>query len=109
MQEQEEYWMQLPPTDSDEYNVDSEEEFVVHGLNQKQSHSYAEIYGEEEEEVDYCGGDESDEAVEEIEEQEQIFLYVCQNMKRRWNNHSEAADIKDGGAQENNQARTLFF
>ena len=55
--------------------MDSEEEFVVHGLNQKQSHSYAEIYGEEEEEAqqeeaDYCGGDEAEEAVEEIEEQE---------------------------------------
>ena len=75
--------MQLPPTDSDEYNVDSEEEFVVHGLNQKQSHSYAEIYGdddeeeEEEEEADYCGGDEAEEAVEEIEGQEQNFLFVC--------------------------------
>lgn len=75
--------MQLPPTDSDEYNVDSDEEFVVHGLNQKQSHSYAEIYGdddgdeEEEEEADYCGGDEAEEAGEEIEEQEQIFLSVC--------------------------------
>lgn len=54
--------------------MDSEEEFVVHGLNQKQSHSYAEIYGdgdkEEEEEADYCGGDEAEEAVEEIEGQE---------------------------------------
>lgn len=75
--------MQLPPTDSDEYNVDSDEDFVVHGLNQKQSHSYAEIYGdddgdeEEEEEADYCGGDEAEEAGEEIEEQEQIFLSVC--------------------------------
>lgn len=55
--------------------MDSDEEFVVHGLNQKQSHSYAEIYGdddgdEEEEEADYCGGDEAEEAGEEIEEQE---------------------------------------
>ena len=56
--------------------MDSEEEFVVHGLNQKQSHSYADIYGdddeeeEEEEEADYCGGDEAEEAVEEIEGQE---------------------------------------
>lgn len=73
--------MQLPPTDSDEYNVDSDEEFVVHGLNQKQSHSYAEIYGDDddndEEEADYCGGEEAEEAGEEIEEQEQIFLSVC--------------------------------
>ena len=57
--------------------MDSDEDFVVHGLNQKQSHSYAEIYGdddgdeeEEEEEADYCGGDEAEEAGEEIEEQE---------------------------------------
>lgn len=50
--------------------MDSDEEFVVHGLNQKQSHSYAEIYGDEEEEADYCGGDEAEEAGEEIEEQE---------------------------------------
>ena len=54
--------------------MDSEEEFVVHGLNQKQSHSYAEIYGDDndndEEEADYCGGDEAEEAGEEIEEQE---------------------------------------
>ena len=54
--------------------MDSEEEFVVHGLNQKQSHSYAEIYGDDddndEEEADYCGGEEAEEAGEEIEEQE---------------------------------------
>lgn len=54
--------------------MDSDEEFVVHGLNQKQSHSYAEIYGDDddndEEEADYCGGDEAEEAGEEIEEQE---------------------------------------
>ena len=54
--------------------MDSDEEFVVHGLNQKQSHSYAEIYGDdnedEEEEADYCDGDEAEEAGEEIEEQE---------------------------------------
>lgn len=56
--------------------MDSDEDFVVHGLNQKQSHSYAEIYGdddgdeEEEEEADYCGGDEAEEAGEEIEEHE---------------------------------------
>ena len=56
--------------------MDSDEDFVVHGLNQKQSHSYAEIYGdddgdeEDEEEADYCGGDEAEEAGEEIEEQE---------------------------------------
>ena len=52
----------------------SDEEFVVHGLNQKQSHSYAEIYGDDddndEEEADYCGGEEAEEAGEEIEEQE---------------------------------------
>ena len=52
--------------------MDSEEEFVVHGLNQKQSHSYIEIYGEEEEEVDYCGGDEAEEEAEEAEEDEKI-------------------------------------
>lgn len=54
--------------------MDSDEEFVVHGLNQKQSHSYAEIYGDDddndEEEADYCGGEEAEEAGEEIEEQE---------------------------------------
>lgn len=59
----------MPPTDSDEYNDGSEEEFVVHNLNQKQSHSYLEIYGgdSDDEEADYCN---DDEAVEEVEEKE---------------------------------------
>ena len=61
--------LQLPPTDSDEYNDGSEGEFVVHNLNQKQSHSYLEIYGEnsDDEDADYCN---DDEAVEEAEERE---------------------------------------
>lgn len=41
----------------------------MHNLNQKQSHSYLEIYGEDsdDEEADYCN---DEEAVEELEEKE---------------------------------------
>lgn len=69
--------MQLPPTDSEEEEYEEEDgEFHIHSLNTKQTHSYTDIYGEDDEEgenVNYCDDEEEDpvEIVEEESEEEE--------------------------------------
>ena len=55
----------MPPTDSE----DDDDEFRVHSLNVKQTHSYLDVYSsDEDEDANYCEDDEEEEIIDAGEE-----------------------------------------
>ena len=52
----------MPPSDSEE---DDDDEFRVHSLNVKQTHSYMDVYGEDEENANYCDDSDEGECIQE--------------------------------------------
>ena len=120
----------MPPTDSE----DDDDEFRVHSLNVKQTHSYLEVYtSDEDENANYCeddedeiidGGEEvTEEAAEEVAEEadegdsestdKSTVSFVCWRKAflpmKRWNNGQESSASPYGHSSHGLQRSSSAF
>ena len=85
--------VQLPPTDSEEEDAD---EFHVHSLNVKQTHSYMDVYGEEDEEdANYCADSDEGEYI-----QEEVAVDRKEYDEEDSNEEQEGSDEEQGSDDE---------